>query len=133
MNRRQIAFHHVSFHFFCFNNWSEKNIYKRVKVRQKSGNLICHFLWQPCSKTFLRETGCLGNPYFFLTGCLDIQFFDSPPFLNTISQTTFGYLPLSLQHLCGLQDAIPFHWSSCAFHSTLAQGSRGFSQGQQSF
>ena len=29
-------------------------------------------------KTPLGETGCLGNPYFLLTGCLSIQFFDSP-------------------------------------------------------
>ena len=32
------------------------------------------------NKTPLGETGCLSNPYFLLTGCLGIQFFDSPPF-----------------------------------------------------
>ena len=31
------------------------------------------------NKTPLVETGCLSNPYFLLTGCLGIQFFDSPP------------------------------------------------------
>ena len=31
-------------------------------------------------KTPLGETGCLSNPYFLFTGCLGIQFFDSPPF-----------------------------------------------------
>ena len=31
------------------------------------------------NKTPLGEIGCLGNPYFLLTGCLGIQFFDSPP------------------------------------------------------
>ena len=32
------------------------------------------------NKTPLRETRCLSNPYFLLTGCLGIQFFDAPPF-----------------------------------------------------
>ena len=32
------------------------------------------------NKTPLGETGCLSNSYFLLTGCLGIQFFDSPPF-----------------------------------------------------
>ena len=32
------------------------------------------------NKTPLGQTGCLGNPYFLLTGCLGIQFLDSPPF-----------------------------------------------------
>ena len=32
------------------------------------------------NKTPSGETGCLSNPYFLLTGCLDIQFFYSPPF-----------------------------------------------------
>ena len=38
------------------------------------------------NKTPLGETGCLSNPYFLLTGCLDIQFFFySSPFPNTVS------------------------------------------------
>ena len=32
------------------------------------------------NKTPLGETGCLSNPYFLLTDCLGIQFFDSFPF-----------------------------------------------------
>ena len=36
--------------------------------------------WMAACKTPLRETGSLGNPYFLLTGCLSIQFFDSPHF-----------------------------------------------------
>ena len=32
------------------------------------------------NKTPLGETGCLSNPYFLLTGCSCIQFFDSPAF-----------------------------------------------------
>ena len=35
--------------------------------------------------TPLGETGCPGNPYFLLTDCLGIQFFDSPPYPNTVS------------------------------------------------
>ena len=37
------------------------------------------------NKTSLVETGCLCNPYFLLTGCLSIQFFDSPSYPNTVS------------------------------------------------
>ena len=37
------------------------------------------------NKTPLGETGCLSNPYFLLTDCLGIQFFDSFPFPNTVS------------------------------------------------
>ena len=32
------------------------------------------------NKSPLGETGCLSNPYFLLTCCSGIQFFDSPPF-----------------------------------------------------
>ena len=32
------------------------------------------------NKTPLGQTGCLSNPYFLLTGCLGIQFSDSPYF-----------------------------------------------------
>ena len=38
--------------------------------------------------------------------CSDIQFFHSPPFPNTVSQATFGYLPLTAQHLCDLQNTM---------------------------
>ena len=34
------------------------------------------------NKTPLGEIGCLSSPYFLLTGCSGIQFFDSPPFLT---------------------------------------------------
>ena len=70
------------------------------------------------NKTPLGKTGCLANPYFLLTGCLAIQFFDLPPYLNTVSWATFGYLPLTVQHLCDLQDNIPCHWSPSASHPT---------------
>ena len=43
-------------------------------------------------KTPLGETGCLGNPYFLLTSCLSIQFFDSPLF-SQCSQLGGLWLP----------------------------------------
>lgn len=33
--------------------------------------------WLLLGQLLLGEIGCLGNPYFLLTDCLDIQFFDS--------------------------------------------------------
>ena len=79
-------------------------------------------------KTPLGETGCSGN-HFLFTGCLSIQFFDSPPFPNTVSQAAFGYLPLTVQHLCDLRDAIPHHWSTNASHPTPYLGKQRISLG----
>ena len=70
------------------------------------------------NKTPLGETGCLGNLYFLLTGCLGIQFFDLPPVI-TQSVRPLGYLPLTVQHLCHSQDIMPCHWSPSASHPTL--------------
>ena len=96
------------------------------------------------SKTPSRETGCLGNPYFLHTGCLGIQFFDSPYFLhtgclgiqffdspypNTVSHADFGYLPLTLQHLCDLQDAMPVPLATKCFPPNTYLGKRRTSQG----
>ena len=36
---------------------------------------------------------------------------------STVNYATFGYLPLTLHHLC---DIMPCHWSSSASHITLA-------------
>ena len=41
----------------------------------------------------LGEAGCLGNPYFLLTGCLGIQFL------------------IHYAALRDIQDAMPCHWS----------------------
>ena len=72
------------------------------------------------NKTPLGETGCLSNPYFLLTGCLGIQFFFIHPAYPTQSvRLPFGYLPLTMQHLCDLQDTMPCHWSPSASHPTL--------------
>ena len=55
-------------------------------------------------KTPLVETGYLSNPYFLLTGSLNICFFDSLPFPNKVIHATSGYLLLNVQHLCDLRD-----------------------------
>ena len=70
------------------------------------------------NKTHLGKTGCLGYPYFLLTGCLDIQFFYSS--LSKHSQ--LGYLSLPTPHCAApvwLPDAMPCHCSQHASHSTL--------------
>ena len=48
----------------------------------------------------------LEQPLVF-AGSSSIQFFYSTGFPNKVSQTTFGTLTLTVQHLCNLQDAMP--------------------------
>ena len=52
-------------------NLSKIDLGKLYKKKKKTLNKS-----KKTSKTPLGETGCLGNPYF--TGCLSIQFFNSP-------------------------------------------------------
>ena len=63
-------------------NYLNKLIFKKTK-----GFIALKTLGKPkyFNKTPLRETGCLGNPYFLLTGCLGIQYFDLPLYPNTVS------------------------------------------------
>ena len=42
-----------------------------------------------------------------------------PFFPNTISQDTFGTLPLTVPYLCDLWNVMPCHWSKNTSHSTL--------------
>ena len=53
--------------------------------------------------------------------------FDSPPFSQTVSQATFGYLLLTVQHLCDLRDAMPHHRSPSASHPTPYLGKQKIS------
>ena len=53
------------------------------------------------------------------TGCSSIQFFNSPPFPNTVTQDTFGTLPLTVQYLCDLKDAMPHHCSLSTSNPTV--------------
>ena len=61
----------------------------------------------------------LEQPLDF-TGCSSIQFLNSPHSPNTVSEVAQGYLPLTVQPLCDLQDAMPRHRSPSATHPTLA-------------
>ena len=73
------------------------------------------------NKTPLGETGCLSNPYFLLTGCSGIQFFDSP-LIHPLSQhSQLAYLWLPIPSLCStcVAYAMPCHWSPSASHPTL--------------
>ena len=45
-------------------------------------------------KTPLGETGCLGSPYFLVTGCLSIQFFGSILFFNIVRSPLATYSSL---------------------------------------
>ena len=58
-----------------------------------------------------------------------IQFFDLPPFPNTASQTTFGYLLLTVQHLCDLQDAMPRHDHQVLLTQPLPRKAEDFPRG----
>ena len=53
------------------------------------------------------------------TGCPSIQFFNSPPFPNTISEVTLGTLPLTVQHPRDLSEAMPHYWSQGTSRPTL--------------
>ena len=53
---------------------------KKIVILLTLGKSLRWSLIFNLNKTPLGETGCLSNPYFLLTGCSGIQFFDSPPF-----------------------------------------------------
>ena len=46
-------------------------------------------------------------------------FFNSSPFLNIVIEATFGTLPLTVQHMCDLEEAIPLYWSLGTSHPIL--------------
>ena len=92
--------------------------------------MISVFVDKNFSKTPLGETGCLCNPYLNpYPGCIGIQLFDSPPYPSTVSQAAFGYLPLTVLHLCELQDTMPNYWSPSAFHPILPREAEDFPRG----
>ena len=74
--------------------------------------------------------------YFHLHTFFDCQAFSfliHLSFSNTVSQATFGYLPLAVQCLCDLRDIIPRHWSPGASHPAFIHGSGGFPWGNKYF
>ena len=64
--------------------------------------------------------------FLLLTNCSSIQFFNSTPFFNTVSQDTFGTLTLTVQYLWDLQDAILCHWSPSTFQRTHPREAEDF-------
>ena len=64
-------------------------------------------------KTPLGETGCICNPYFYLLVAYASSFFYSSELIsiNTVSLGPYGYIPITVQHLCDLRDTMPRHWS----------------------
>ena len=58
----------------------------------------------------------LEQPLDF-TGCSSIQFFNSPPSPNTVSEAARGTFPLTVQHLCDLREPMTLHWSASASHT----------------
>ena len=69
------------------------------------------FGWLPLTfslnKTPSGEAGCLSNPYFLLTGCLGIQFFDS----SHSQHSRLGYLWLHTPH-CKAPVLLTRHYST---------------------
>ena len=76
----------------------------------------------------------LEQPLDF-TGCSSIQFFGSlpslicHPFPKTVSHAAQGYLPLTVQHLCDLQDAMQCYWSPSPSHPILSREAEDFLSG----
>ena len=65
---------------------------------------------------------------FLFTGCSSVQFLNSPPYPNTVSQETFGTLPFTVQYLCALY-AMPFHWFQVLPTQPLPTETEDFSRG----
>ena len=59
-------------------------------------------------KTPLGETGCWINCDIF-SGSSSTQFFSSLSFPNSVSEPTLGTIPLTMQYLRHLQNAIPHY------------------------
>ena len=72
-------------------------------------------------------------PYYIrlpaFLGCSGIQFFDSPHFPSTVGQATFGYLHLTVQHMCDLQGAMPMSVVTRCFSSNPYLGRQRISLG----
>ena len=80
------------------------------------------------NKTSLGETGCLRN-LFYLLAAKASSFFNSPPFVLTVSQDTFGTLPLTVQYLTELRDDMPCHCSPSTSHPSLPSEADHFPMG----
>ena len=70
---------------------------------------------------------------FLFFECLGIQFLIHPPTPDTVSQATYGYLPLTVQHLCYLWGAMPRQRSPGAFPPTVPREAENFPRGDKHF
>ena len=79
------------------------------------------------------ETDCLSNLYYLLAARSGIQFLNCPPlppsFSKTFSQNIFRTLPLTVQYLYDLQDAMPRYYSPGTSLPTLPKEAEDFSVG----
>ena len=75
MRQKYYYIYEILNNFFVFDKY-KNNIVVLLTLSKSLGWTLIFNL----NKTPLGEIGCLSNPYFLLTGCLGIQFFDSPPF-----------------------------------------------------
>ena len=124
--------------FFYFSKWNflttntpappKKNLIKLFY----SPNLLAQKnvikLFYTLDKTPLGETGYLSNLYYLLAAQAS-SFLIHPDIPNTVSQDTFGTLPLTVQYLCDLRDAMSRHWSPSTFHPTLPIEAEDFPRG----
>ena len=56
------------------------------------------------------------------TGCSSMQFFNLLPSTKTVSEAAKESPPLTVQHLCDLQDAISLQWLPSASHPNPCLG-----------
>ena len=98
--------------FFVFDKYKNNIVVLLTLSKSLEWTLIFNL-----NKTPLGEIGCLSNPYFLLTGCLGIQFFDSPPFPTQSVRLPLVTCP-SLCSTC-VTYRMPCHWSPRASHRTL--------------
>ena len=70
----------------------------------------------------------LEQPLLF-TSFSNIHFSNLTSFPITVSQDTFGTLPLIAQYLCDLRDALLRHWSPSTSHSTFPKEAESFPRG----
>ena len=70
----------------------------------------------------------MGNLYYLLAVQAS-SFLIHPSFPNTVSQNIFGILPLIVQCLCNLRDAMSRHWSPSTSHPILSREVEDFPRG----
>ena len=104
---------------------------KNKEIPQKSSkwnfldlkNLIKFFY--TLNKTPLGETGCSSSLYYLLAAQVS-SFLIHSPFSNIVIHDTFGTVPLTVQYLRDLQDAMLHHWSPSTSHPNLPREAEDF-------